>query len=167
MNAGAYGGEIKDCVKDVTYLDIENNKLKTISNQDCNFTYRNSIFSDNKKIIVNTTLELEYGVKEEIESKMKEYLKSRKDKQPLEYPSAGSSFKRGNDFITAKLIDECGLKGYTIGGAQVSEKHAGFIINKGDAKANDVISLVRHIKKIVFEKTNKNIELEIKLIGNF
>jgi UDP-N-acetylmuramate dehydrogenase len=102
--------------------------------------------------------------KKEQKAKMDEYAKSRKEKQPLEYPSAGSTFKRGADFITAKLIDDCGLKGYKIGGAQISEKHAGFIINKENATATDILKLIEHVKKVVFEKTGKRIELEIEII---
>ena len=96
---------------------------------------------------------------------MFENLESRKSKQPLKYPSAGSTFKRGNDFITAKLIDECGLKGYSIGGAQISDIHAGFVINKGNATAEDVLNLVEYVKKVVYEKCNKKIELEIEVLG--
>ncbi len=95
---------------------------------------------------------------------MDEYAKSRKEKQPLEYPSAGSTFKRGEDFITAKLIDECGLKGYKIGGAQVSEKHAGFIINKENCTATDILRLIEHVKKTVYEKKGKVIKLEVEII---
>ena len=107
---------------------------------------------------------MENGIKEEIANRMNEFAKSRKEKQPLEYPSAGSTFKRGTDFITAKLIDECGLKGYQIGGAQVSEKHAGFIINKENATAKDIIDLVAYVKKTVKEKTGKSIDLEVEII---
>ena len=102
--------------------------------------------------------------KEEIKKKKDEYLSSRKEKQPIEYPSAGSTFKRGSDFITAKLIDECGLKGYQIGGAQISEKHAGFIINKKDATAKDVIELMKYTKEQVYNKFGKVIEAEIEII---
>ena len=97
--------------------------------------------------------------------RLEENLQNRKDKQPIEFPSAGSTFKRGEDYITAKLIDECGLKGYTIGGAQVSEKHAGFIINKGNSTADDVINLIEHVKKIVYKETGKKINLEVEIIG--
>ena len=92
-------------------------------------------------------------------------MNSRKEKQPINMPSAGSTFKRGNDFITAKIIDECELKGFSIGDAQISEKHAGFVVNKGNATAEDVINLIQHVKKVVYEKTGKNIELEIEIIG--
>lgn len=164
MNAGAYGGEMKDIVISVTYLDYETLQIKEITNEECNFSYRHSAFCENKNVIISTTLKLQKSNKEEIETKMDEYMQSRKEKQPLEYPSAGSTFKRGKDFITAKLIDECGLKGYQIGGAQVSEKHAGFIINKNNATATDIIRLIEYVKKTVYEKTGNMIELEIEII---
>lgn len=164
MNAGAYGGEIKDIVQDVEYLDYEDLKIKKITNKECNFEYRHSVFCENKNIILSATFKLENGIKKEIANRMNEFAKSRKEKQPLEYPSAGSTFKRGTDFITAKLIDECGLKGYQIGGAQVSEKHAGFIINKENATAKDIIDLVEYVKKTVKEKTGKSIDLEVEII---
>lgn len=164
MNAGAHGKEMKDVVVTTTYID-ENGNINAISNKEQEFLYRNSIFSKNKWIIISTVLEFEYGNKEEIQAKMQEYLKFRKEKQPITYPSAGSTFKRGEDFITAKLIDECGLKGYNIGGAKISELHAGFIVNTGTATANDVLKLVKYTKEKVFEKFNKTIELEIEVIG--
>lgn len=163
MNAGAYGGEIKDILETVTYMD-ENGELKTIRNEQCSFSYRHSIFCEKPYIIISCTLVLKDGNMTQIQEKMNEYMKSRKEKQPLEYPSAGSTFKRGKDFITAKLIDECGLKGYQIGGAAVSEKHAGFIINKDNATATDIINLIEHVKKVVLEKTGNNIELEIEIV---
>lgn len=164
MNAGAYGGEIKDIIESVTYIDYDTLEIKTIRNEECDFSYRHSIFCENKNVILSATLRLEKGNKEEIKEKMDEYAKSRKEKQPLEYPSAGSTFKRGEDFITAKLIDECGLKGYQIGGAQVSEKHAGFIINKDNATAKDIIDLIEYVRKTVKERTGKLIELEVEII---
>lgn len=165
MNAGAYGGEFKDIVEETVYLDLEDNKIKVLSNEQHNFSYRNSIFSDKKAYIINTKLKLNYGKTEEIKEIINENLRSRKEKQPLEYPSAGSTFKRGEDFISAKLIDECGLKGIMIGDAQVSEKHAGFIINKGNAKADDVLKLIELVRKAVLEKTGKELKLEIEVIG--
>ena len=167
MNAGAHGSEMKDIVKTISYIDKKDMKLYTISNKEANFQYRNSIFSNNQYIIVETTMQLGKGKKEEIQSKMQEYANFRKEKQPIEYPSAGSTFKRGSDFITAKLIDECGLKGYQMGGAQVSEKHAGFIINKGDATAEDVIKLMKYVKEQVYHKFEKKIEAEIEIIGEW
>lgn len=165
MNAGAYGGEFKDIVEETVYLDLKDNKIKVLSNEQHNFSYRNSIFSNKESYIINTKLKLNYGNTEEIKKNINENLKSRKEKQPLEYPSAGSTFKRGEDFISAKLIDECGLKGTTIGDAQVSEKHAGFIINKGNAKADDVLKLIELVRKTVLEKTGKELKLEIEVIG--
>lgn len=164
MNAGAYGGEIKDIIESVTYIDYDTLETKTINNEECEFSYRYSIFCENKNVILSAILKLEKGTKEEIKAKMDEYAKSRKEKQPLEYPSAGSTFKRGKDFITAKLIDDCGLKGYQIGGAQVSEKHAGFIINKNNATAKDIMDLIEYVRKTVKEKTGKCIELEVEII---
>ena len=110
-------------------------------------------------------MKLEKGNETNIKNKMTEYLKYRKEKQPIEYPSAGSTFKRGNDFITAKLIDLAGLKGFSIGDAQISCKHSGFIINKGNATAKDVLELVKHVEKTIEKEFNKKIELEIEIIG--
>ena len=164
MNAGAYGREIKDILEEVTYLDYSTLEEKTITNKECDFEYRHSVFCNNKNIILSATFNFNKDEKINIQEKMNLYAKSRKDNQPLEYPSAGSTFKRGEDFITAKLIDECGLKGYTIGGAQVSEKHAGFIINKDKATSKDIIELIDYVKKVVKEKKGKKIELEIEII---
>lgn len=166
MNAGAYGGQMSDIVVSTRYINLSDEQLRIeqIDNEEHEFGYRHSIFSNNI-IILNTTLKLNKGIKEEIQDKMDYNKQSRKEKQPIDKPSAGSTFKRGSDFITAQLIDECGLKGYTIGGAQVSEKHAGFIVNLGNATAKDVLELVEFVKKQVFEKFNKAIELEIEVIG--
>lgn len=164
MNAGAYGGEMKDIVKNVTVLN-EKGEINIPTNEECEFSYRHSRFTNSKEIIIKATLELPFGNENEIKAKMDEYAQSRKEKQPLNLPSAGSTFKRGADFITAKLIDECGLKGYTSGNAQVSTLHAGFVVNLGNATAQDVLSVVNHVKQVVLEKTGKQIELEIELLG--
>lgn len=164
MNAGAYGKEMKDVVLSTTCMD-KNGKLYTFSNEEQEFSYRNSIFQKKDYIIIETKLKLEYGKKDEIKKRMEEYFKSRKEKQPIEYPSAGSSFKRQEGIITAKLIDDVGLKGYKIGGAQVSEKHAGFIVNYNNATATDVINLIDYIKEKVYSKYGIKIEEEIKIIG--
>lgn len=164
MNAGAHGTEMKDIVYSVTYYNCENNELKTIKSEECNFEYRNSKFKNSNLVIIKAILKLQKGNIAEIKQKMDEYKQFRIEKQPIEYPSAGSTFKRGTDFITAKLIDDAGLKGFTIGGAQVSEKHAGFIINKNNATATDIINLIEEVQKIVYEKFNKKIELEIEII---
>ena len=164
MNAGAHGKEMKDIVTEVTAIDYNGN-IHIFTNEQSNFEYRHSKFSDNEYIILQVKLLLEKGKKEEIKSKMDEYAQYRKEKQPIEYPSAGSTFKRGTDFITAKLIDETGLKGYSIGGANISDKHAGFVINTGNATAQDVLDLVKYVKDTVYEKFGKKIELEIKVLG--
>lgn len=165
MNAGAHGTEMKDIVKTVTYVDRKG-EIHKIENEQAKFEYRNSLFAHKDYIIVETEIQLEKGNATEIKEKMTEYANYRKEKQPIEYPSAGSTFKRGADFITAKLIDECGLKGYQIGGAQISEKHAGFIINKENATAKDVIKLMKYTKEQVYEKFGKVIEAEIVTIGD-
>lgn len=163
MNAGAHGSEMKDIVKTVTYMD-RNTEIHKITNEQAEFEYRKSLFVNSNYIILETEIQLKKGKLEEIKEKMEEYANYRKEKQPIEYPSAGSTFKRGTNFITAKLIDECGLKGYQIGGAQISEKHAGFIINKENATAKDVIKLMEYTKEQVYNKFGKIIEQEIEII---
>lgn len=163
MNAGAHGKEMKDIVTEITAIDY-NGKIHKFTNEQAKFTYRNSIFSSGKYIILQAKIILEKGNAKEIKAKMDEYAQFRKEKQPIEYPSAGSTFKRGTDFITAKLIDDAGLKGYTIGGAKVSEKHAGFIINTGNATAQDVLDLAKYVTDKVYEKFGKKIEFEIKFL---
>ena len=164
MNAGAYGSEMKDVVVKTRYMTYDG-KIKTLELDDHKFEYRNSIFSKLDVIIIDTTLKLKKGSKQEIETKIKEYATARRNSQPLEYPNAGSTFKRKEGIITAKLIDECGLKGFSIGDAEVSSKHAGFIINKGKATADDVLKLVEHVKKEIKNKYNLDLELEILVLG--
>lgn len=164
MNAGAHGKEMKDVVKEVTIIDYEG-QIHNFNNEEAKFGYRHSVFSSGKYIILQAKLLLRKGKKEEIKYKIDEYSKYRKEKQPIEFASGGSTFKRGEDYITAKLIDETGLKGYSIGGAQISTKHAGFIINKGNATAKDILDLARYTADKVYEKYGKKIELEIKVIG--
>lgn len=164
MNAGAHGKEMKDIVKKIKCIDYQGKEIE-FQNEEVAFDYRTSRFKTEKYIITEVTLELQKGKQEEIEAKMEEYGNYRKEKQPIEYPNAGSTFKRGNNFITAKLIEEAGLKGYRIGDAEVSTKHSGFVINKGKATASDVIELVEHIKKTIDEKFDKKIELEIEIMG--
>lgn len=164
MNAGAHGKEMKDIVAEVTTIDYDGN-IHVFTNEQSQFAYRHSKFIEEKYIILQVKILLEKGKKEDIKSKMDEYAKYRKEKQPIEYPSAGSTFKRGTDFITAKLIDDAGLKGYSIGGAKVSEKHAGFVINTDNATAQDVLDLVKYVKDTIYKKFGKEIELEIKILG--
>lgn len=165
MNAGAYGSEMQDIVVSTKYFDLNTYEIKTIANNEHNFEYRKSIFQNLNTVILETTLKLQKGNQEEIKAKMHEYAEKRKATQPLDKPSAGSTFKRGTDFITAKLIDESGLKGYSIGGAQVSNKHAGFIINEKNATAKDIVNLINYVKEKVYEKFGKTIEEEVKIIG--
>ncbi len=164
MNAGAYGSEARDIVTETTILTYDGN-IKKIVGEEHHFEYRKSAFLNMKIIILDTKLKLSYGKKDEIQELMGKYRKSRFEKQPIEFPSAGSTFKRGNDFISAKLIDECGLKGYSIGGAMVSKKHAGFIVNTGNANAGDILELIDYVKKVVLENTGKELKLEIEIVG--
>ena len=164
MNAGAHKKEMKDIVESVTVLD-ENNNLLVLKNEDLQFEYRHSILFNKKYIVIEIKLVLHRGNYDQKKKKMDEYKKYRIEKQPIEYPSAGSTFKRGTNYITAKLIDEANLKGYTIGGAQVSEKHAGFIINKGNATAKDILELIEYVKEKVYETSKEKIDLEVEIVG--
>ena len=165
MNAGAYGSQFKDIVVSSKYLDKDLN-IHEIRNEEHEFKYRHSRFCKNKNdIIISTVLQLKKADKEEIKLKMDENNNSRKEKQPINSPNAGSTFKRGEGYITAQLIDKCSLKGYNVGDAYVSEKHAGFIVNKGNATAKEVLELINIVKKKVYEKFNVNIELEIEVLG--
>ncbi len=163
MNAGAYGSEIKDVLISTTYLDEKYN-IKEIKNNEHDFSYRKSIFENKKWIILESTFKVEKGNKEEIKQKRQEIATVRQEKQPLDMPNAGSIFKRGDDFLPAKLIDEAGLKGYTIGGAQISKKHAGFIVNTGNASAQNIIDLIKHIQTTIKDKFDKDLELEVIII---
>ena len=164
MNAGAYGSEMKDIVCYSKCMN-KNGEIIALNFEEHKFEYRKSDFSNNELILIETTIKLAYGKKLEIEQKMKECKNLRREKQPLEFPNAGSVFKRNEDIPTAKMINDCGLKGYSIGGAEVSTKHSGFIVNKGNATSDDVLKLINYIKKVVKEKFNKEIELEILVIG--
>lgn len=164
MNAGAYGKEMKDIVVKTRYMTYDG-KIKTLSLDEHKFEYRKSIFSELESIIIDTTIKVQRGDSSSIKEKIVEYAQKRKESQPLEYPNAGSTFKRKEGIITAKLIDECGLKGFSIGDAEVSTKHAGFFINKGKATAKDFLKLVEHVKKEVKSKFDVDIELEILVIG--
>lgn len=165
MNAGAYGSQMQDIVISTRYMERDG-KIKKLNLDEHKFSYRNSIFAEMQDVIIlETVIEAKYGDAKDIKLKMDEYMKSRIEKQPLDLPNAGSTFKRNGDIITAKLIDECGLKGYRIGDAAVSEKHAGFVVNVGNATAKEVLELTNYIKDIVKKKKNIDIELEILKIG--
>ena len=166
MNAGAYGSEMKDVVVEVEYLNLDNLKIESLNNEQLEFAYRTSIFQSKiNAIILSVKMKFEKTNALLIKDKMDEYRDKRLNSQPLEYPSAGSTFKRLDDFLTAKAIDEAGLKGYSIGGAEVSSKHAGFIVNKGNATSQDIIDLIEHVQKVILEKYNKKIETEVRIIG--
>lgn len=167
MNAGAYGGEVGKVLLSSKWYDMNTGKVGEYTNAEHCFAYRNSIYMNEDKIILSAKFKLETADKDGILSKMNEYMYSRREKQPLEYPSAGSVFKRGNGFITAKLIEEAGLKGRRVGNAQVSEKHAGFIVNLGGATACDVLKLVDIVKDEIFEKYGYKIECEVRIVRNY
>ena len=164
MNAGAYGGEIKDVVVSVDYFDPGSGKTGTLTAGECRFGYRESVFQHSDMIVLSATFLLSPGDPVIIKAAMDDYMARRREKQPLEFPSAGSTFRRYPGYFTAKLIDEAGLKGFSVGDAQVSEKHAGFVINRGNATAEDVLSLVDEIKRRIFEMNGINIECEIRYI---
>ena len=163
MNAGAYDGEMKNVIVSVTVL--RNGEIITIPAEECLFGYRTSIFQKNADIILGATFILEKGNKDDIAAKVYDFASRRKLKQPLEFPSAGSAFKRPEGYFAGKLIQDCGLRGFSVGGAQVSEKHCGFIINKGGATASDVLNLIKHIKMSVYVKFGVKLQEEIKFIG--
>lgn len=160
MNAGAYGGEMKDTVYSVSHIDNKG-RLGQIKSNDLDFSYRHSIYKENGFTIIGVTVKLKLDSKNLIRNRMDDYMQRRKDKQPLEYPSAGSVFRRPEGNYAGTLIEKCGLKGKTIGGAQVSAKHAGFIVNVGGATCKDVQNLVNFIQKTVKEKTGYFLEREI------
>lgn len=164
MNAGAYGGEIKDIIVSCKAVSEAGGKF-TVPVEKMELSYRNSVFQSMENIIITSALfRLKKGSKDEISARMKELAAKRKEKQPIEFPSAGSAFKRPTGQFAGKLIQDSGLSGCTVGGAQVSEKHCGFIINKGNATADDVKKLVSHIQKTVMEKTGFKLESEIRFL---
>lgn len=163
MNAGAYGGEMKDVITEVACIDRDGN-IKII--KDFDFSYRHSVFESADLIVLEVTIALQKGDASKIKDDMKGLNERRREKQPLEYPSAGSTFKRPTGYFAGKLIEDAGLKGYRIGGAMVSEKHAGFVINYDNATASDIIKLMEHIKNTVHEKFGVELEPEVKIIKN-
>lgn len=165
MNAGAYGGEMKDIVAKVRVLDTDNNILE-ISKEEMNFRYRGSKVVDDNLIVLSTEFKLKAGDQEEIRATMEDLAYRRSSKQPLEYPSGGSTFKRPTGYYAGKLIEDSGLKGLRYGDAQVSEKHCGFVINTGNATFEEVYTLIRTIQKVVKDKFQVSLEREIKIIGD-
>ena len=165
MNAGAYGGEMKDVLHSVNHID-DNGQSGTLQKENLDLGYRHSAYTKNGFVIASAVMKLTKADKKDIKEAMDDKLKQRKDKQPLEYSSAGSTFKRPEGYFAGALIEDCGLKGYSVGGAQVSEKHAGFVINKGDATSTDIITLIKDVQRIVYERHNVHLETEVKIIGD-
>ena len=164
MNAGAYGGQMADVIESAECLTASG-EIKTLKKEDMQLGYRSSVFKNGGLIIISLTLALKKGDKTEIKAEMDDLLNRRKQKQPLEYPSAGSTFKRPEGYFAGALIEKNGLKGLTVGGAQVSEKHAGFVINRGGATAADVKALIGKIQKKVFENDGVMLEPEVIFTG--
>ena len=163
MNAGAYGGEMAQVLVSVTALDLDGS-IQTIPAESCGLGYRKSVFSDGQRLVLEARFQLSSGDPSAIRARMDELAARRKVKQPLEYPSAGSMFKRPEGYFAAALIDQCGLKGFAVGGAQVSEKHAGFVVNRGGATCADVLELVRQVQARVQEQTGVALEMEVKVL---
>lgn len=166
MNAGAYGGEMKDVVVSAKVLTPEG-EIKELSKDELDLSYRHSCIPEKGYIVLEAILELSHGEESEIREKMADYKNRRVEKQPLEYPSAGSTFKRPEGYFAGKLIQDANLRGYQVGGAQVSEKHCGFVINKGNATAADVLQLIQDVKRVVYDTFQVELEPEVKMIGEF
>ncbi len=164
MNAGAYDGELKDTVEAVTFVGPDA-KEYTVTNEEMEFSYRHSALMDSGCIVTAVSFRLEVGDKNEILAKMNDLNQRRKDKQPLEYPSAGSTFKRPEGYFAGRLIENAGLKGFSVGGACVSEKHAGFVVNKGGATAADILGVIDHVRRTVYEKDGVLLEPEVRIWG--
>lgn len=164
MNAGAYGGEMKDVVTSCRYIGADGG-IHEMQAADMQLAYRSSIFSNGNYVITSVTMELRPGDKAEITARMDELMQRRRDKQPLNYPSCGSTFKRPEGYFAAALIEECGLKGFSIGGAQVSDKHSGFVINRDNATFEDVMALVSEVRRVVLEKKGVELECEMLILG--
>ena len=166
MNAGAYGGEMKDVLKEVLVMDAQG-KIFRLQNEELKLGYRTSIVKEKDYIVLAAVLELKKGDKTEIRKCMEELRERRSEKQPLDMPSAGSTFKRPEGYFAGKLIMDAGLRGFSVGGAQISEKHCGFVVNKGGATAQDVLDLIKEVQKRVREKFGVELETEVKFLGEF
>lgn len=163
MNAGAYGGEMKDVLKSVTVL-TDKGEVKTLAKEELELGYRTSVIAKKGYIVLEAVLELQKGEKEKIQAVMDDLKERRVTKQPLEYPSAGSTFKRPEGYFAAKLIDDSGLRGYRVGGAMVSDKHCGFVVNVDHASSADVLAVMKHVEEVVKEKYNVTLEPEVRVI---
>ena len=163
MNAGAYGGEMKQVLSAVTAW-FPGEGVRRLAREELDLNYRHSVFSDKRGVVLEAELLLEPRNGDEIASLMEDLSRRRREKQPLEYPSAGSTFKRPEGHFAGSLIEQCGLKGFRVGGAQVSEKHAGFVINTGGASCADVLTLIAHIQDVVYRETGVRLEPEVKIV---
>lgn len=166
MNAGAYGGEIKDCIKSATVL-TESGDMLVLDKEKLELGYRSSIVQKERYIVLSAVFSFEKGEPEQIKAQMKELNRKRREKQPLEYPSAGSTFKRPEGYFAGKLIEDAGLRGYRVGDAQVSEKHCGFVVNRGHATAAQIRQLMQDVQDTVQEKFQVDLEPEVRMIGKF
>lgn len=164
MNAGAYGGEMKDIVESVEVLDLDNFELRELKNEELEFSYRKSIIQRRNYIVTTIKLKLQKGNKEKINAVYEDLRERRNSKQPLNFGSAGSTFKRPEGHFASKLIEDAGLKGYHINDAWVSEKHSGFIVNKGNASFKEVMELIEYVQKVVFEKFGVKLETEVRIL---
>ena len=164
MNAGAYGGEMKDIVESVEVLDLDNYEVKELKNEELDFSYRESIIQRKNYIVLTIKLKLTKGNKEEIKAIYEDLREKRNSKQPLNFGSAGSTFKRPEGHFASKLIEDAGLKGYHINDAWVSEKHSGFVVNKGNASYKEVMELIEYVQKVVFEKFEVKLETEVRIL---
>lgn len=166
MNAGAYDGEMRQVVKRVTLLDYEG-RIVQKSVEEMHFAYRHSLLKEERFIVLEALIELQKGIPSDIRNKMNDLAARRREKQPLEYPSAGSTFKRPDGYFAAKLIQDAGLRGFCVGGAQVSQKHCGFVINRGNATSADIYKLIREVQKRVKDKLGVTLETEVICLGEF
>ena len=164
MNAGAYGGEVKDVLLDAEVLTQEGEFL-TLTGEELDLSYRHSCIFEKNYVVLSARFSFEKGESDKIKARMDELAKARREKQPLEFPSAGSTFKRPEGYFAGKLIQDAGLKGYTVGGAQVSEKHSGFVVNRGGATAEEVAFLIKQVQKKVMKQFNVMMRPEVRFVG--
>ena len=165
MNAGAYGGEIKDILVSATAVSRDGSEIREFTAEELQLSYRHSLLEENGYIVISAKLQLQPGVQEEIQAKMRELMEKRNSKQPVQYPSAGSTFKRPEGYFAGKLIEDAGLKGVSVGGAQVSVLHSGFVINTGGATATDILDLMSLVQNTVYDKFGVKLEPEVRIIG--
>ena len=165
MNAGAYGGELKDILVSATAVSRDGKEVREFTAEELELSYRHSALEENGYIVVSAVLQLQPGDQEEIQGKMRELMEKRNSKQPVQYPSAGSTFKRPEGYFAGKLVEDAGLKGVAVGGAQVSVLHSGFVINTGGATATDILDLIALVQNTVYDQFGVKLEPEVRIIG--